>query len=189
VVIAKKISKAQPGESSKKPKGSPIIDLSDDKEVCISYLHSNLFRFSLSLNSKTNLLQDSDTKTIHEHTLARIQSEKRSKKKHESDASDSTAKIQDPQLLIKPRRRRRRIRNTSAPRSKLTRLKKEVMKLCYLTRMLKGRIEVRRKNTGKENIRKSLPFLMIPKLTLRNPWLVKSLYLRGKRSLLKALCR
>jgi hypothetical protein len=55
--------------------------------------------------------------------------------------------------------------------------------------MLKGRIEVRRKNTGKENIRKSLPLLMIPKLTLRNPWLVKSLYLRGKRSLLKALCR
>jgi hypothetical protein len=92
-------------------------------------------------------------------------------------------------LLIKPRRRRRRIRNTSALRSKLTRLKNEVMKLCYLTRMLKGRIKVRRKNTGKENTRKSLPLLMIPNLTLRNLWLVKSLYLRGKRSLLKALCR
>jgi hypothetical protein len=118
VVIGKKISKAQPGESSKKPKGSPIIDLSDDKEVCISYLHSNLFRFSLSLNSKTNLLQDNDTKTIHEHTLARIQSEKRSKKKHESDASDSTAKIQDPPIVDQTKKEKKKDKKHKRPKIK-----------------------------------------------------------------------
>jgi hypothetical protein len=84
------------------------------------------------------------------------------------------------QLLIKPRRRRRRIRNISAPNLKLTKLKKEIMK---------GKIKVRRRNIGKGNIRKFLLLLMILKLTLRILRLVKNHCLRGKKLLLKALRR
>jgi hypothetical protein len=108
VIIGEKISKAQPGESSKKPKESPIINLSDDREVCISHLHLNPSRFSLFLNSKRNSLQDNDAKTILEHTLARIQSEKRSKKKHESNASDSTANIPDPPTIDQTKKEKKK---------------------------------------------------------------------------------
>jgi hypothetical protein len=118
VIIGEKISKAQPGESSKKPKESPIINLSDDREVCISHLHLNPSRFSLFLNSKRNSLQDNDAKTIPEHTLARIQSEKRSKKKHESNASDSTANIPDPPTVDQTKKEKKKDKKHKRPKIK-----------------------------------------------------------------------
>jgi hypothetical protein len=118
VIIGEKISKAQPGESSKKPKESPIINLSDDREVCISHLHLNPSRFSLFLNSKRNSLQDNDAKTILEHTLARIQSEKRSKKKHEFNASDSTANIPDPPTVDQTKKEKKKDKKHKRPKIK-----------------------------------------------------------------------
>jgi hypothetical protein len=41
VVIGQKV-KAQPAETSRKPKEALIIDLSDDKEVCIPIYDSNI---------------------------------------------------------------------------------------------------------------------------------------------------
>jgi hypothetical protein len=117
VVIGEKTSKAQTAETSKKPKEIPIINLADDKEVGGSYLHSNhsLFRFFFLIE---NHLQDTDTKTINDHTSARVQSEKRSKKKHESDASDSNAKVQDPPVANQHKKEKKKDKKHKRPKVK-----------------------------------------------------------------------
>jgi hypothetical protein len=65
-----------------------------------------------------NLLQDTDIKTINEHTSAHVQSEKRSKKKHESDASYSTAKVQDPPVADQTKKEKKKDKKHKRPKIK-----------------------------------------------------------------------
>jgi hypothetical protein len=101
VVIDKQKSGAPAVKTSKKPKDTPIINLSDDKEV---FSLSILF-FEVSFLSDIPCLieaecnsQDNTLRNIAENTSFRARVEKRSKKKHEANTSASVTQAQDPPI-------------------------------------------------------------------------------------------